>query len=246
LAHYFASDIHLRLDYPERGRRFARFVSALGDRDSLTIVGDLCDFWMGSRAHEAELLACDGLTALVEFRKRGGSLNIMAGNHDLWLCSFYERVLGASIIEEPLDLVVEGLRLRLVHGHRLGARAPWKAILESRAFFFGFGLVPMPFARRLDALLAEKNARELLADEERHLVVYRAYARELEGEADLVILGHVHRPVDESGGHPRLIVLGGWQKGTSFLKIDRSGPTFSVRLEGSPATATAAASPNSH
>jgi UDP-2,3-diacylglucosamine hydrolase len=239
LAHYFASDVHLRADFPERGRRFARFVSALGDQDTLTIVGDLCDFWLGSRSTEAELRACDGITALVNFRERGGSLNVMAGNHDLWLCSSYERIMGASIIEEPLDLVVEGLRLRLVHGHLLGARAPWKAILESRAFFLGFGLLPRPIASRLDARLAEKNARELLADEERHLVVYRAYARELEGEADIIILGHVHRPVDESGEHPRLIVLGGWQRGTSFLKIDRSGATFSARLDGPPAAEAA-------
>ena len=73
--------------------------------------------------------------------------------------------------------------------------------MESRAFFRGFGLIPNSLARRLDDILANKNSRELLADEERHLVVYRAYARSLESQADLVILGHVHRPVDESSGH---------------------------------------------
>ena len=46
LAAYFASDVHLRLDRPERGRRFARFVGGLEPGvDTLTIVGDLCDFW---------------------------------------------------------------------------------------------------------------------------------------------------------------------------------------------------------
>jgi len=231
LAHYFASDVHLRLDHPERGCRFVQFVSKLEPNDSLTIVGDLCDFWMGSRSTEQELLRCDGLEALVAFRDRGGALDIMAGNHDLWLMPFYERSLGARILEQPHDLSIDGLKVRLVHGHLLGARAPWKAILESRAFFEGFGLIPAPLARRLDELLARKNSKELLADEERHLTVYRAYARSLENQADLVIFGHVHRPVDESSSSPRLVVLGGWQRGTSFLKIDPSGVTFSVQPE---------------
>ena len=131
MAHYFASDVHLRLDRPERGRRLAQFVSKLESGSSLTVVGDLCDFWMGSRSSDSEMLRCEGLEALVEFRQRGGSLEIMAGNHDLWLLPFYERRLGAKILEEPHDLTLDGLRIRLVHGHLLGVGLPgrpsWKA-----------------------------------------------------------------------------------------------------------------------
>ena len=39
MAHYFASDVHLRFNYPERGRRFSRLVATLEGRDTLTIVG---------------------------------------------------------------------------------------------------------------------------------------------------------------------------------------------------------------
>lgn len=241
MAHYFASDIHLRSDRPERGRRLTDFVATLKGDDSLLIVGDLCDFWMGSRTSESEMSRSDGLTALVEFRGRGGSLAVMAGNHDHWLCPFYERELGASIVAEPLDLIVEGLRIRLVHGHLLGARAPWKAIMESRAFFQGFGLIPEAAASRLDAMLARKNLKQLLADEERHLIVYRKYVHNLENQADLVVIGHVHRPVDEAVGDTRMIVLGGWQNGSSHLRIDGSGATFSVH----PDTAQAEAVPTS-
>ena len=223
MAHYFVSDVHLRLDHPERGRRFVEFVSRLKSDDSLMIVGDLCDFWMGTRNSESEILACDGIQILDQFIKRGGSLSIMAGNHDLWLTSFYERALGARIVNEPLDLVVDGIRIRLVHGHLLGARARWKAILESYAFFRGFELLPSPMAIRLDRILAKKNSKGLLADEERHLAVFRNYSKALENEADLVIFGHVHRPVNETECRPRLVVLGGWQRGWSCLKIESGG-----------------------
>ncbi len=234
MAHYFASDVHLRPDYPGRGVRFHEFVSSLQADDSLTIVGDLCDFWMGARMSEREIGRCEGMPALAEFRRRGGTLAIMAGNHDLWLCPLYERLLDASIIEEPFEQVVNGLKIHLVHGHLLGARARWKGFMESRAFFRGFGALPKPVAVRLDAMLARKNSRELFADEERHLAIYRTYAGSLVSKPDLAILGHVHRPVDEATGGPRLIVLGGWQRGSSFLKIDEKGASFLVRPAAKP------------
>jgi UDP-2,3-diacylglucosamine hydrolase len=144
----------------------------------------------------------------------------MPGNHDTWLCPSYARDLGAEILTEPYDLTVQGLRVRLVHGHLLGARRRWKAGMESLAFFRMFGLLPGPVARGLDRLLTWKNERGLLADEERHLRVYRVYAAACRDVADLVVIGHVHRPVDEPQNHPRLIVLGGWQRHSSYLRID--------------------------
>jgi UDP-2,3-diacylglucosamine hydrolase len=228
VAHYFASDVHLRDDHSERDGRFRSWVVGLSPSDSLTIVGDLCDFWMGSREPEQRLADDPSLSALADFRKSGGSLAIMAGNHDLWLCPFYARCLGAEIIEEPYDRVVHGLRIRIVHGHLLGARRRWKAVMESRAFFQVFGLMPHPIAHILDRVLTWKNERGLLEDEERHLKVFRAYARDCRDVADLVVIGHVHRPVDEVGEGPRLVVLGGWQCGGSFLKIDETGASFHV------------------
>ncbi|MHB1559126.1 MAG: UDP-2,3-diacylglucosamine diphosphatase [Isosphaeraceae bacterium] len=242
MAHYFASDVHLRDDQPERDKRFRRFLDVLEPADSLVIAGDLCDFWMGARKSARRLAEYPSLRALVEFRRAGGSLAILPGNHDHWLQPFYRDTLGATLMQEPVDLIVEGLRLRLVHGHLLGARRLWKAGMESHAFFRAFGLLPGPFARPLDRVLTWKNERGLLADEERHLAVYRTYAASCRDVADLVVIGHVHRAVDEvaSRSHPRLVVLGGWQYRSSYLRIDEAGAAFRVIPDG-PATAEQAA-----
>jgi UDP-2,3-diacylglucosamine hydrolase len=165
---------------------------------------------------------------LAEFRRQGSSLAIMSGNHDEWLCPFYEAELGATIITEPHDMTIHGIRLRIVHGHLLGARRAWKALMEGRAFFEAFSYVPGPFARALDHVLARRNQRGLGADEERHLRIYGKYAAQFQGYADIVVFGHVHRPVDMIHAKPRLIVLGGWQRRSSFLRIDASGATFHV------------------
>jgi UDP-2,3-diacylglucosamine hydrolase len=228
VAHYFASDVHLRDDQPERNGRFQTWVGGLDAGDALVIVGDLCDFWMGARQSDDQLARYPSLRALADFRNRGGSLAIMAGNHDRWLCPFYERALSAEIIEEPADRVIHGLRVRMVHGHLLGARRRWKAGMESHAFFRAFGWLPLPIARTLDQILTWKNERGLLDDEERHLRVYRSYAASCRDVADLVVIGHVHRAVDESGDRPRLIVLGGWQHRLSYLKIDEAGASFHI------------------
>ncbi len=231
MPHYFASDIHLRNDRPDRDRRFRAWLNRLTRDDSLVIVGDLCDFWMGSRRVHDDPLRSESLPALAEFRRRGGSLAIMAGNHDEWLCPFYEAALGATIIAEPHDMILYGIRLRIVHGHRLGARRAWKAWMESRAFFEAFAYVPGPFARSLDQILAWRNQHGLVADEERHLRVYGNYAAQFQGSADIVVFGHVHRAVDLAQTNPRLIVLGGWQSRSSWLKIDASGASFHVELD---------------
>ncbi len=157
MPHYFASDVHLRNDRPDRDRRFHAWLSRLTVDDSLVIVGDLCDFWMGSRRAHEDPFRSESLRALAQFRRQGGSLAIMAGNHDEWLCPFYERELGATIISEPHEMTVHGKRLRMVHGHLLGARHAWKALMESQAFFEAFSHVPGPIARAMDRTLAWRN-----------------------------------------------------------------------------------------
>jgi UDP-2,3-diacylglucosamine hydrolase len=244
VAHYFASDVHLRPDRPDRDRRFSDWLGRLTAEDALLIAGDLCDFWMASRQRASDLMRTESLARLAEFQRRGGSLAIMPGNHDAWLCPFYHSELGARIVPDPYELTIYGLRLHVVHGHLLGARRAWKALMESHAFFSGFGRVPAPLARVLDGSLSWNNDRKLASDEERHLRVFRDYASRLQATADLVIIGHVHRAVDDRQSKPRMIVLGGWQARSSFLKVDETGASFHVHENRDRHAAAASARPH--
>jgi UDP-2,3-diacylglucosamine hydrolase len=106
--------------------------------------------------------------------------------------------------------------------------------MESRAFFLAFGRLPRPIAQVLDHVLTWRNERDLDADEERHLHVFREYAARCRASADLVVTGHVHRPVDEpeTDTCPRLVVLGGWQHRSSYLQVDASGAQFRIEDDG--------------
>lgn len=223
MSDFFASDVHLRIDRPERAARFARWVDARSGEDTLTIVGDLCDFWFAARQIDTHPMACAGLRALAAFRSRGGSITILPGNHDAWLGPFYEERLGARFVREPLVLDSFGRRVVLVHGHRLGARRLWKAVMEGWAFLEGFRRVPSPMAGMLDRMLDRANDQIRSTNDGRHLSAYREFVTRQAGAADLVVLGHIHSPLDDAAMRPRMIVLGGWQSRSSYLRIDESG-----------------------
>ncbi len=231
MAAYFASDVHLRLDCPMRGRRFARFVGALEPKvDTLTIVGDLCDFWFGARQRTADPMGCEGLRALAEFRGRGGMVTILLGNHDSSLGAFYS-ALGMDLREEPLELVVHNFRVRMVHGHRLRPGRGWKAWMESRSFLRLFQALPDSLAAVLDRVLQSSNERSRRRVEERYYNRFRKYAASCRGTADLVLIGHVHTPLDAAESNPRLIVPGGWHEQSSYVKIDDSGAVLFVETD---------------
>ena len=216
---YYLSDVHLRLDRPERAERLARLVDRLGPGDDLTIVGDLCDFWYAARQIDGDPGRCAGLAALARYRDRGGSLTILAGNHDTWLGPYYERVLGARFLADALEVSRDGLRLLIVHGHRLKAATPWKTLLNSHAFLAGFRRLPGGLANFLDRQLNRTNRKNQAAFDRRGLAAYRDYVAGLGDAYDLVILGHVHLAVHDDASRPAMVVLGGWQKGSPYLTI---------------------------
>ncbi len=223
MAHHFCSDVHLRLDRPELGNRFAQFVRSLQSVDTLVIGGDLCDFWMASRETPQRMQACPGLQSLNDFSARGGELIILLGNHDLWLRSFYEDQLSARVVEEPFRITVYGLRILLVHGHRVRTGWQWKQLLESRAFSWLFSVFPATPARVLDRLLERANQSGRAARHRRLTERYRDFIRQQPDSADLFLFGHLHQRIDERLGASRFIVLGDWQEEDNYVMIDECG-----------------------
>jgi UDP-2,3-diacylglucosamine hydrolase len=226
VADYFLSDVHLRLDHPERSERLARVVSRLEANDALYVIGDLCDFWFASRQTKRYSNQCHGLRALTDFSDGGGRLVLLGGNHDLWLGDFYEKHLGATWISDELRFESHKLRVRLKHGHTFGGQSAWKSAMESRGFLRAFSMLPEPIAYSLERGLVKKNAVHKLEDDQKKLEAFRLETQKMSGTADVVILGHAHMQVDESVGSLRMLILNSWFDRANYLRIGSSGPEF--------------------
>ena len=226
---FFLSDVHLRLDRPERGRRLARFVAGLGPGDQLVVVGDLCDFWHASR--ELGRGACEGLAGLAAFRARGGSLTLLPGNHDTHLGPYYQNVIGLGYVSDSLDVDHAGVRFHATHGHLVGAQTPWKAWMKGPAFLRAFRAVPGPVARGLNTLLDSANSVGRESTDLKHIGVYRHHADTLRGRIDVCVYGHIHRVHHDTQGSPEVVVIGGWHHRSSFLRVDDDGSRRLVVVE---------------
>lgn len=225
MADIFLSDVHLRLDRPERGQRLAKLVDRLDPTDRLIIVGDLCDFWFASRQRRADPARCPGLRSIRTFRERGGTVLLLVGNHDLWLGPYFRDRLGVTVLDEPQVLESFGRRVHLAHGHRSKTRpSRWKTAMESHAFLRAFGALPWPVARGLEVMLDRVNERRMAESNRRMVASFREQADALAGSADLVVFGHAHVVHDDPDSVPRLVVLGDWTRGgRSYLRIDDEG-----------------------
>ncbi|MFM7316160.1 MAG: UDP-2,3-diacylglucosamine diphosphatase [bacterium] len=237
MAVYFTSDQHITLQFPERGRRFARFLGLLDPQaDRLVIAGDLCDFWFTAReARLADSRQESGLLALKSFISDGGQVTLLAGNHDQHLEWFYRDFLGLSFTAEPMADTISGSRISLAHGHLLGGRSQWKGWMESRLFLSTFEKVPSPVANSLARKLKKYNSRNKKVDNLRHYLVYKNYVLNLsQADCDIVILGHVHQTIFRDIDVPelkrplKLAVLGHWFHQSSWLKLDTGGPEFFI------------------
>lgn len=227
MPHYFVSDVHLHLDWPERGRNFSRFVSRLSAEDRLIIGGDLHDFWFSSRQRK-DADRCEGLAALIDFQNRGGQIVLIAGNHDAYMESFYRQRLNVQFHAEPFIVECSGFNIRLLHGHLIGPIVTWKALVAGPLFHSAFAKLPDFVANRLQSKRLDVNVDTHEARCDEFFAAFRRYVQthQSDAENEIFVFGHVHELLDEQVGTARLIVLGEWDEQINYLRIDADGATL--------------------
>ena len=119
-------------------------------------------------------------------------------------------------------------------GIPVGARTAWKGLMEGRLFLRTFGGLPEVAAHRSGSdARPRKSTQKGTRSMPKHVGIYRfAVADRLEDTADLVIFGHVHVTRDDRSRVPRMLVLGPWHTGASYLRVDADGATFVIEPPG--------------
>ena len=115
----FLADAHLKYPADDNFRLLLRFLRELtGSADTLYIMGDLFDFWVGFPSHPFRQYD-EVLDALEQLVASGCRLVYFEGNHDFHLGDIFLRRMKTEIHPAPIIREIQGRRLYLCHGDQI-------------------------------------------------------------------------------------------------------------------------------
>lgn len=218
----FLADAHLLSPDDRNYRALCRFLKELnGTVETLYIMGDLFDFWLGFPCssfispHEPLLQALDDL------KNSGCRLVYFEGNHDFHLGTVFSNRLGAEIHTGPAIQEIQGKKVYLCHGDQInredyGYRL-LRMILHNRLTGSLVGIFPTKLALRIRDRLQEASRAGYKAKTARwdYAEMIRSMGRELERNGvDALVTGHFHIPFCETavGSDFTILSLGDWME----------------------------------
>ncbi len=226
---YFISDVHLG-EQPadiekDRVKQFIQFLQKLEkDATSVFFIGDLFDFWFEykyviPKKHFAVI------QQLARMREKNINITYLAGNHDFWLGSFFDRELGIHTVENEWTGTLEGKNFYLYHGDGVAKKDHGyrflKKVLRNRVSIRLFRLLHpdlgIPFARFVSGSSRQYTDRVDLNDQKDYIDFARR--RFAEGY-DYVLMGHRHAPFEQEEGGKKYINLGDWLHHFSYAVFD--------------------------
>ncbi len=215
----FLADAHLAAATDDNYQLLLHFLHDLeGNIDTLYIMGDLFDFWVGFPSNPFRQFDAV-LDALERLVVHGCRLVYFEGNHDFHLGDVFAKRLRAEIHSSPAIETVQGKRFYLCHGDQINKQDRYyrllRFLLRSRMVAASVGCFPPSWALRVKARLqrssqatyqikkARWNYRKILLD----------FALDLQKQGyDGLVTGHFHLALQEElDGKPfTLLSLGDW------------------------------------
>lgn len=229
----FVSDLHLSPERPRINEVFFDFLStAAAGADSLYVLGDLFEYWIGDDdlADDFNAAIADGLRRLSD---RGTALYFMHGNRDVLVSQVFAARCRAKLLEDPALIDLHGTRTLLMHGDTLCTDdveyQKFRAYAHDPENQRRFLAQPVAERRRQIAGMraeSERSKQEKAAEIMDVTIASVERALRAHGYPRL-IHGHTHRParhVHVVDGRPcERWVLPDWYRRGGYLLCDRQG-----------------------
>jgi UDP-2,3-diacylglucosamine hydrolase len=229
----FISDLHLCGARPAITELFLDFLRYRArSADSLYILGDLFEYWIGDEAVEHEEFR-PIVRGLRELSDSGTPVFVMHGNRDFLIGRGFETATGARLLPDPVRIDLHGTPTLLMHGDTLC-------------------IDDLEYMNFRSQVRSQSWQREFLGKsvKERHQIVhnYREISRNStaakkpeimdvnhgavddimrESRVYRLIHGHTHRPKEHvfnlDGQPARRMVLGDWYEQGSVLRVHARG-----------------------
>ena len=170
------------------------------------------------------------LGKLAELADSGINIHIFPGNHDIWMFTYFQKELGATVHhKQPYEVEISGKKCLMAHGDGLGPGDKGYKFLHSiftcRFLQFLYAMVhpriTMAFAHRWSkhSRLSKGVAIPFKGKDE---LLYK-YTQEIlkESQIDYFIFGHRHTPlIMNVADNSALVILGEWISGCEYAVFD--------------------------
>ena len=221
---FFISDLHLSPHTPNLVEGFKRFVNSLNSTDTLYILGDFFDAWIGD--DEDTPVYLDIQFFLKSKTDAGLTIYFMKGNRDFTVGQTFSRNTGLKLLKDPTLTTISGQRLLLMHGDSLCIQDKhymrFRAVIRNPIVQSCLLALPLSWRRRIADSLRGKSKN---ANAEKSMTIMDVDQKEVqrvleESGADILVHGHTHRPGRHRYGAKERIVLGDWGATGWSLCID--------------------------
>lgn len=228
----FVSDLHLTEDRPQSTERFARFLrEEVNGADSLYILGDLFEYWVGDDGLALDFPA--RIAALLRPAARAAPAFFMHGNRDFMVASRFCAETGIRLVPDPTVIDLYGKRALLMHGDTLctGDHAYLAFRAQVRNPAWQAAALARPLEERIAIARGMREESEGAKGGKREAIMDVApeavEAAFTSSGCRLLIHGHTHRPARHehlAGGRSCIRwVLPDWYESGGYLEASPSG-----------------------
>ena len=221
--------MHLSQARPVQVARFIEFLGRARSAQTLYLLGDIFDLWLGDDDHRAPHPEAE--THLRTLTESGTRVFFMHGNHDFLLGEDFAHRTGCELLLDPSAIQLGQERVLMTHGDTLctddHAYQAYRAQVRDPRVQEAF--LKQPLEERV------KYADSLREHSQRHAAVTSRDITDVnqsavdrvmrEHRADILIHGHTHRPAIHNistrlGSPAQRIVLSDWYQRDWILAYD--------------------------
>lgn len=226
----FISDLHLSEDRPAANERFFSFLEETARNVSaLYILGDFFEYWIGDDdlAYPFNAVIAG---VLRELSRHGVAVYLMQGNRDFLFGPRFCEATGATLLDDPTVVELDGEKTLLMHGDTLCTDdldyQAWRRTARSDAWQREFLGKSLDERRRAVGGMREKSKEVVQAKPAEIMDVNADAVREAMQHHGVkrLIHGHTHRPgrhrVDLEGGRGERWVLPDWYGKGGYLSVE--------------------------
>jgi len=238
---YFIADLHLDDSRPHIARLFINFLNKIKqDAETLYILGDLFEYWIGDDVLDLPLEACPNTIKLMQsvvielkaLTDSGVTLYLAHGNRDFLLGQQFIQAIGAHLLDEHVVIDLYGTPTLIMHGDTLCTDdteyQKLRTLLRSSQWQQNFlsksiqmRIKEADNLRKMSQKQTEEKRQDILDVNQKSV---EALMREF--NVLQLIHGHTHRPATHNfildGLAARRIVLADWYQRSSSLVIEES------------------------